>query len=141
MNSKSASYTGFKFEEDGLPALAIINKDLKYVEERFEYRHAVFISIIPLEYNENGHPEGEEYDYLLKAEQDIIAEIEITGETLHVGHTTLSLKREWIFYTKVPDKVEEYLNAYLPTINRESSYEILEDPEWEEVEGFYEQID
>ena len=141
MNSKSATYTGFKFEEDGFPAIAIINKDLKYFDERFEYDHAVFISIIPLEYNENGHPEGEEYDYLLKVEQDIIAEIEIQGETLHVGHTTLSLKRELIFYTKVPDKVEEYLNAYLPTINRESSYEILEDPEWEEVEGFYEQID
>ncbi len=141
MNSKSATYTGFKFEEDGFPAVAIINKDLKYFDERFEYHHAVFISIIPLEYNENGHPEGEEYDYLLKAEQDIIAEIEIAGETLHVGHTTLSLKRELIFYTKVPDKVEEYLNAYLPAMNRESSYEILEDPEWDEVEGFYEQMD
>ena len=46
-----------------------------------------------------------------------------------------------IFYTKVPDRVEEYLNAYLPTINRESSFQILEDPGWEEVEGFYEHID
>ncbi len=141
MNSKSSTYTGFKFEEDGFPALAIINKDLKNFEERFEYDHAVFIGVIPLEYNENGHPEGEEYDYLLKVEQDIIEEIEIEKETLHVGHTTLSLKREMIFYTKVPDKVEEYLNAYLPTINRESSFQILEDPEWEEVEGFYEQMD
>lgn len=141
MNSKKATYTGFKFEEDGFPAYAIINKDLKNLDDRFHYQYAVFIGVIPVEYNENGHPEGEEYDYLLHVEKQIIEEIEVEGETLHVGHTTLSLKREMIFYTKVPDKVEEYLNAYLPTIKRESSFHISEDPDWENVEGFYEMMD
>ena len=101
----------------------------------------VFIGVIPIEYNENGHPEGEEYDYLLDVEKNIIDALESEGETVHVGHTTLSLKREMIFYTKVPDKVEEYLSAYLPTIARECSLDISEDPEWENVEGFDELID
>lgn len=141
MNSKNSTYTGFKFEEDGFPAYAVINKDLKSLENRFEYAYAVFIGVIPIEYNENGHPEGEEYDYLLDVEKNIIDALESEGETVHVGHTTLSLKREMIFYTKVPDKVEEYLSAYLPTIARECSLDISEDPEWENVEGFYELID
>jgi hypothetical protein len=141
MNSKESIYTGFEFEEDGFPAFALINKDLKSMEDRSSYGYAVFIGVVPIEYNEHGHPEGEEEKYLLKIEEDIMEAIEITGETEHVGHITLTLKREIVFYTQLPDKVEEYLNAFLPAINRESSFEILEDPEWENVEGFYEMFD
>jgi hypothetical protein len=141
MNSKQSIYTGFEFEEDGFPAFAIINRDLKNLEDRSLYRYAVFIGVVPIEYNEHGHPEGEEENYLLKIEQDIMEEIEMSDETVHVGHITLSLKREMVFYTRLPDKVEEYLNAFLPNINRESSFEILEDPQWENVEGFYEMFD
>jgi hypothetical protein len=141
MNSQDSIYTGFQFEEDGFPAFAIINKSLKDFKDRFSYHHGVFIGVMPLEYDEDGHPQGDEHDYLVQIEKDIIEGIEKEGETLHVGHTTLSMKREMIFYTKVPEKVEAFLQAFLPTINRDSNLDILEDPGWEEVEGFYELID
>ncbi len=56
MNSKQSTYTGFKFEAIGFPAMAIINQDLKTLENRLEYDHSVFIDIIPDNYNEDGHP-------------------------------------------------------------------------------------
>ena len=140
MNSKTAIYTGFQFEVDGLPAIAIINADVKMLAAKFEYNYAVFIEVEPIEYNENGHPEGEEYEYLLKAEKEILQGLEAEGETIHIGHTTLPLKREIILYTNEPQKVEDFLNVYLPTIKRESSFEIMEDEDWENVEGFYEQL-
>lgn len=140
MNSKTATYTGFQFEVDGLPALAIVNADVKSLENRSEYNYAVFIDIEPIEYNENGHPEGEEYEYLIEVEKNILENLEVEGETIHIGHTTLPLKREIILYTKVPQKVEDFLNVYLPKIKRESYFEIMEDERWENVEGFYEQL-
>ena len=140
MNSKNAVYTGFRFEAEGFPAFAVINKDVKSLADRFDYNYAVFIDIVPLEYDEVGHPEGEEYDYLLDVEKKMIEEIEEEGVTIHIGHTTLSLKREIIFYTKAPEKVEAFLQAYLPTIKREAAFEIVEDNRWENVEGFYEQL-
>ena len=61
-------------------------------------------------------------------------------ESVHVGHVTLYRKREIIFYTKTPETVEGFLNSFMPSIGRESNAEIEEDPHWEAVEGFYEQL-
>ena len=76
MNSNNATYTGFEFEMLGFPAIAIINNDLKKLENRFQYDHSVFIDIIPDVYNENGHPQEEEYDYLNEVEKKIIEYLE-----------------------------------------------------------------
>ena len=140
MNSNNATYTGFEFEMLGFPALAIINSDLKKLENRFQYDHSVFIDIIPDVYNENGHPQEEEYDYLNEVEKKIIGYLETQTESVHVGHVTLYRKREIIFYTKTPETVEGFLNGFMPGIGRESNAEIEEDPQWEAVEGFYEQL-
>jgi hypothetical protein len=138
MKSSNATYTGFQFEDEGFPALAIINADLKKMEDRFEYSNSVFVEIIPDTYNEFGHPEEAEYDYLLDVEKKMLEYLENNTETLHVGHTTLYRKREIIFYTKEPKKVEGFLDYFLSTIERESHFEIEEDKEWESVSGFYE---
>jgi hypothetical protein len=138
MKSNNATYTGFQFEDEGFPALAIINADLKNLESRAEYSNSVFVEIIPDTYNEFGHPEEAEYDYLLDVEKKMLEYLENHTETLHVGHTTLYRKREIIFYTKEPKKVEGFLDYFLSTIERESSFEIEEDKEWESVSGFYE---
>lgn len=141
MNSNRATYTGFEFELEGYPAMAIINKDLKAMEDRFAYGHSVFIEIIPDTYNAYGHPEGAEYDYLLEVEKKIIEYLETQTRSLHVGHTTLHRKREIIFYTKDPEAVEGFLEHFLGTIERESAFVVEEDSEWEQVEGFYEHIE
>lgn len=140
MNSDDSIYTGFEFEMEGFPALAIINSDLKKMDERYQYKHSVFIDILPEKFNDFGHPEEEEYDYLNEVEKKIIEYLESQTESLHVGHTTVFRKREIIFYTKEPDKVNSFLDYFLSTIERETNFEIEPDEEWKNVEAFYELI-
>lgn len=140
MSSKTATYTGFEFEVEGFPALAIINKDLADKNIQAGYPNAVLIQIVPDTYNEFGHPEEKEYDYLLDVEKKMIEYLEEQTETVHVGHTTSFRKREIIFYTKEVDKVDGFLNYYLSTIERENFYEIEADPEWADVSAFYEML-
>ena len=138
MSSKTATYTGFEFEVEGFPALAIINKNLADKTVQAGYPTAVLIEIIPDTYNEFGHPEEKEYDYLLDVEKKMIEYLEEQTSTVHVGHTTAFRKREIIFYTKEVDKVDGFLNYYLSTIERENFYEMEADPEWNNVSAFYE---
>ncbi|HEU0111653.1 MAG TPA: DUF695 domain-containing protein [Flavisolibacter sp.] len=138
MKSNEATYTGFEFEVEGYPALAIINTDLKSIENRSQYPYSVFIEIIPDSFNENGHPEGEEYDYLNEVEKKIIEYMEEQTQSVHVGHTTVYRAREIIFYTKEKQEVENFLDFFLQNIERESNFEIENDPEWENVSAFYE---
>ena len=136
MKSEKATYTGFEYEVDGYPAMAIINSDLK-TENRPQYPYSVFILIIPDKYDENGHPEESEYDYLNELEKNIIEYLEEQSRTVHVGHTTIYRGREIIFYTKDREVVESFLEYYLQTIERENSFEIEQDSEWENVSAFY----
>ena len=138
MNSSKATYTGFEFEVEGHPALAIINTDLKKTENRSFYPYSVFIRIVPDAINEYGHPLEEEYDYLNEVEKKIIEYLEEQTQTVHVGHTTVFRAREIIFYTKDQEAVENFLEYFLQTIERESSFEIEQDVEWENVSAFYE---
>lgn len=138
MSHKTATYTGFEFEVEGFPAVAIINKDLadKAVQARFP--QAVLIEIIPDSYNEFGHPDEAEYDLLLAAEKQMIDYLEEQTTTVHVGHTTAFRKREVIFYTNDPEKVEVFLEHFLPQVERETYFEIEADPDWQNVSAFYE---
>ncbi len=138
MKSANATYTGFEFEVDGFPAIAIINADLKNIQDRSAYANSVFIEIIPDAINEFGQPEEEEHDYLVEVEKKMIEYLEGQTQTLHVGHTTVYRKREIIFYTKEPEKVEDFLEYFLSTIERENRFEIEQDEEWENVSAFYE---
>lgn len=140
MKSSTATYTGFEFEMEGYPALAIINTDLKDLD-RSSYPHSVFIDLLPESYNENGHPEEAEYDYLIEVEKKMIDYLEEQTQTVHVGHTTVYRKREIIFYTGEPEKVETFLEHFLTTVEREHRFEIERDEEWANVAGFYELID
>ena len=136
-NSESSTYTGFEFEVDGYPALAIINADLKQMPDKAQYPYSVFIGIVPDSVNENGHPDEKEYDYLNEVEKTMIAYLEQQTETLHVGHTTVYRRREIIFYTKNQEVVETFLEHYLGKIERENIFEIDNDPGWENVAAFY----
>jgi len=138
MKSSNATYSGFEFEVDGYPALAIINSDLKNLENKSQYPYSVFIELVPDSFNENGHPEDEEYDYLNDVEKKIIEYLEGQTQTVHVGHTTLYRTREIIFYTKDREAVSNFLESFLETIERESSFDIEEDSSWENVSAFYE---
>ncbi len=138
MKSTNATYTGFEFEADGYPALAIINSDLKKMENKSQYPYSVFIEIVPDRFNEYGHPEEEEYDYLNEVEKEIIEYLEEQTQSVHVGHTTVYRAREIIFYTKDREAVNNFLDFFLPDIERESSFEIEQDAEWENVSAFYE---
>ena len=139
MKSKSSTYTGFEFKTDGYPALAIINADLKDVNKSF-YPYSVFITIIPDRYNENGHPTDTEYDYLNEVEKKMIDYLEEESTTVHIGHTTVYRAREVIFYTMDKEKVEDYLEHFLTTIEREYSFETDSDSEWSNVQAFYDLI-
>ena len=138
MSNNKATYTGFEFEVDGFPAVAIINKDLVSKALQEVYPSSVFIEIVPDKYNEFGHPEEAEYDYLIEVEKKMMDYLEDQTNTVHVGHTTTYRKREIIFYTKEPEKVEGFLNYFLSTVERENKFEIETDAEWENVSAFYE---
>ncbi|HEU4472727.1 MAG TPA: DUF695 domain-containing protein [Flavisolibacter sp.] len=138
MKSEQATYTGFEFEVDGFPAIAIINADLKALQNKQAFSHSVFITVIPDVYNENGHPEEAEYDHLNEIEKSIINYLEEQTASVHVGHTTLYRAREIIFYTGQPEVVENFLEHFLQAIERESSFDIEEDREWSNVSAFYE---
>jgi hypothetical protein len=137
MKSESAIYTGFEFEADGYPAFAIINTDLKNVKKE-QYSYSVFIQVIPDVYNESGYPEEMEDEYLVEIEKKIIEYLEMQTQTVHVGHITSYRSRQIIFYTDSDGVVETFLDHFLATIERESSFDIEEDPEWENVSAFYE---
>ena len=137
MGNNTATYTGFEFEVDGFPAVAIINKDLVNKAVQQVYPSSVFIEIVPDKFNEFGHPEEAEYDYLIEVEKKMMDYLEEQTGTVHVGHITSYRKREIIFYTKEPDKVEGFLNYFLSTIERENNFEIERDAEWENVSAFY----
>ena len=139
MKSDKATYTGFEFEVEGYPAMAIINTDLKNID-RTRYNYSVFITIVPDSYNEYGHPVGEEYDFLNEIEKSIISYLEEQTQTVHVGHTTIFRAREIILYTKEDLAVENFLEHFLPATERVTSYEIEEDPDWNNVSAFYELI-
>ena len=138
MKSEKATYVGFEFEVEGYPAIAIINTDLKNVDEQAQYTHSVFIEIMPDQYNEMGHPLEEEHDYLVSVEKEMIAYLESQTKSVHVGHTTVYRRREIIFYTKDPEPVQTFLEHFLSTIERENSFEIESDKEWQNVSAFYE---
>jgi hypothetical protein len=137
MKSESAIYTGFEFETDGFPAFAIINTDLKNVNKE-QYPYSVFIQIVPDNYNENGHPEEEEDEYLVEVEKKIIGYLETQTQSVHVGHVTSYRSRQIIFYTDSDGVVATFLDHFLSSIERESSFDIEEDAEWENVSAFYE---
>jgi hypothetical protein len=121
------------------PAFAIINTDLKNVSKE-HYPYSVFIQIVPDNYNENGHPEEEEDEYLVEIEKKIIQYLETQTRSVHVGHVTIYRSREIIFYTNDEGVVATFLDHFLSTIERESNFEIEEDLNWENVSAFYELI-
>lgn len=138
MNSKTATYTGFQFEADGFPAMAVINKDTADKTVQAAYPSAVFIQIVPDACNEYGQPTEAEYDYLVKREKQMISYLEEQTQTVHVGHISSYRKLEIIFYTKEPEKVDGFLNHFLSSLEREASVETEEDREWDNVSAFYE---
>ena len=140
MKSKTATYTGFEFEMEDFPAVAIINIDLADKNMQAKYPDSIFVEIIPDNFNEQGQPKEEEYDYLVEVEKKMIDYLEEQSQTVHVGHITSYRKLEIIFYTKEPEKAEGFLNYFLSTVERETSFEIETDADWENVAGFYEQL-
>ena len=137
MSNKTATYTGFEFEVEGFPAMAIINKDLVDKTIQANFPSSVFIEVVPDTYNEFGHPEEAEYDYLIEVEKKMMDYLEEQTATVHVGHTTTYRKREIIFYTNEPEKVEGFLNYFLSTIERQNNFEIERDADWVNVSAFY----
>ena|SRR5688572_24037528 len=137
MKSDRAIYTGFDFEVENFPASAIINTDLKLLADKEQYCYAVFIALVPDNYDEDGRPTPEEYDFLNTIEKEIMGYLENQTRTLHVGHTTIYRARQIIFYTRDSELVESYLEHYLPSTGRESGFEIEMDPEWNSVSAFY----
>jgi hypothetical protein len=137
MKSETSIYTGFEFEADGFPAFAIINTDLKNVNKE-QYPYSVFIQIVPDNFNENGHPEEEEDEYLVDVEKKIIEYLETQTRSVHVGHVTIYRSREIIFYTNDEGVVTTFLDHFLSTVERESNVDIEEDLTWENVSAFYE---
>ena len=138
MNSKTSTYTGFEFEIDDFPAVAIINKDLADKSIQAKYSSSIFIEVIPDSLNEHGHPKEAEYDYLVDIEKKMMDYLEDQTGTVHVGHITSYRKLEIIFYTKEPQKAEGFLSYFLSTIERENTFEIEADATWENVSAFYE---
>jgi hypothetical protein len=104
MNSKTSTYTGFEFEIDDFPAVAIINKDLADKSIQAKYSSSIFIEVIPDSLNEHGHPKEAEYDYLVDIEKKMMDYLEDQTGTVHVGpHYQLPQTGNYFLYQRAPE--------------------------------------
>ncbi len=129
------NFTGFEIRD----GFAIINTSLKEFFNKQDYPYAVFIEIIFTNYrseNQLGMPTASEAEYLDEIEENLVLHFERHIKSVYIGHTSLMLKREIIFYIQDPDLADSFLREWIKSTKRETDYEIYDDPLWEKVNYF-----
>lgn len=84
-------------------------------------------------------PTANEAEVLNSFEDDLTSLIMNTVSYQFIGRITDDGKRELYYYVEAPQEIHSHLNHVIETINykREFQYEILEDPNWVNVDFFF----
>ncbi|HCN83294.1 MAG TPA: hypothetical protein DIT07_06675 [Sphingobacteriaceae bacterium] len=133
-------FRSLEFVLDGKPCTALINQGYKNFKKKKEFPLSVFITINTLEKDSVGHPTEKEAKVFNALESKILADLAF--ETCYIGQTTMYGYRDMIFYIASKDqkKVTELLKSMKKKEPRIRSYTFENDPEWEAVSEFYDQI-
>lgn len=131
-----------KFEFEGKPCEAVINKEYKGFKEKNAYPLSLFITVSTGDQDQNGHPTEKEAEIFYTLQTHIIAEMSAEFSFCHAGTTTMTGYRDILLYISPRD--QEKASGILTRIKSEdpriTSFTFEEDPEWEAVAGFYEAI-
>ena len=135
-------FTTLKFEQDGKPCVAVINKQYKDFKNKSQFPLSLFLLVKTLEKDKIGHPTEKEIAIFRELQTTIIRKLSAEFAFCHVGTTTMNGYRDIIFYinSKDQDKAVAVLNKLKTENQRFESYTFEEDPEWEAVDSFYEAV-
>lgn len=129
-----------EFLVDGKSCVALINQGYKDFKKKKDFPLSLFITVNTLEKDSIGHPTDKEAKVFNALESRILAELAF--ETCYIGQTTMNGYRDMIFYIAAKDqkKVALLLKSIKQKESRIKSYTFEDDPNWESVAEFYDQI-
>lgn len=135
-------FTTLKFELDGKPCVAVINKQYKDFKNKAAFPLSLFLMVNTLDKDQNGHPTEKEAVIFHELQSRIIRELSDALMYCHVGTTTMNGYRDILLYinSKDQEKASAILNKIKGENKRFPSYTFEPDPEWEAVASFYEAI-
>ena len=125
-----------EYEEDGLPAIMVINSSLKTFEPREVFSWNLSILIQFDELNDNGMPKKEETDLLLPFEETMDTELKGNDKnkpnSLFLARVTWNGTRELIYRVYDPEIVNTYLQNTIESKKypREFDFRMEFDEKW-----------
>lgn len=132
-------FTTLKFELNGKPCIAVINKQYKDYKNKAMFPLSLFLMVNTTDKDQKGHPVEKEAVIFHELQSRIIRELSIAFPYCHVGTTTMNGYRDILLYINPKDK--EKASAILDRIKDENkrfvSYTFESDPEWDAVASFY----
>lgn len=135
-------FATLKFELEGKPCEAVINKEYKGFTEKNIYPLSLFITVSTRDQDQDGHPTEKEAEVFYALQARIIAEMSAAFSFCHAGTTTMTGYRDILLYISPRD--QEKAGVILGRIKNEdpriTAFTFEEDPEWEAVAAFYEAI-
>lgn len=135
-------FTTLKFEMDGKPCVAVINKQYKEYKNKAAFPLSLFLMVNTVDKDQNGHPTEKEAVIFHELQSRIIRELSDAFAYCHVGTTTMNGYRDILLYinSKDQEKASAVLNKIKEENKRLSSYTFEPDAEWEAVAAFYEAV-
>ncbi len=135
-------FTTLKFELDGKPCIAVINKQYKDYKNKAMFPLSLFLMVTTTDKDQNGHPTEKEAVIFHELQSRIIRELSDGLQYCHVGTTTMNGSRDILLYinSKDQEKASAILNKIKEENKRFVSYTFEPDPDWEAVASFYEAV-
>lgn len=135
-------FTTLKFEIEGKPSVAVINKQYKDFNGKLLFPLSLFITINTKDKDKNGHPTEKEAVIFHSLQTKIVDNLSSQFVYCHAGTTTMAGYRDILLYINPKDqkKATAILNKIKEGNERFVSYTFEPDPEWEAVASFYEAV-
>ena len=131
------SWSMFQGEYDGKPLIARANVALKPYAGHPKYSHQVGVAVPLKSPDEHGFPGSDEASELNDIEDRICAELELGNECLFAAAITTGGMREFVFYTRDPQSVEQKLKHLREVIESHTVQGLIKpDEDW----GVYRQF-
>ncbi len=114
------------------PIFVIIKDSIRVNPPRKKYPYAVFIDVYT---QKDEYPIDEEAVAFEILEDELIDRLE-DKDSIFIGHVTKPKRREIIFYTCSPHKVEKLLYSWKTNSKFNADIEVQLDKKWENIEAF-----
>lgn len=119
-------------KEDGKNYLLRFNTALRDFKDQQDYPYMVGIAVPFKTKAPNGSPTGEELTALAKVEDTLLDNFNWKNDTILTGTITGEDMREFVLYTKDPNRLKPKLDQVLEKMKgHEFQGNVQHDPEWE----------